>query len=75
MDYNNQLISERDLKQYYKGRNYFAIETSIPNVTKLILRTQEDTLQQVESLYAHLEEITGQTLERDKMLDYLLSGA
>ncbi|WP_370174536.1 hypothetical protein [Leeuwenhoekiella palythoae] len=68
MDYNNQLISERDLKQHYKGRNYFAIETTIPNVTKLILRTQEDTLQQVESLYAHLEEITGQTLERDKML-------
>ena len=68
MDYNNQLISERDLEQRYKGINYFAIETSIPNVTKLILRTQEDTLQQVESLYAHLEEITGQTLERDKML-------
>jgi len=68
MDYNNQLISERDLKQRYKGRNYFAIETSIPNVTKLILRTQEDTLQQVENLYAHLEEITRQTLERDKMI-------
>ncbi|WP_167597590.1 hypothetical protein [Leeuwenhoekiella sp. ZYFB001] len=68
MDYNNQLISERDLEQHYKGRNYFAIETTIPNVTKLILRTQEDTLQQVENLYAHLEEITGQTLERDKMI-------
>jgi len=68
MDYYNQPISKSDFETKYKNQPYFVIETTIPEVSKLILRTQEDTLQQVDNLYAHLEEITGQTLERDKML-------
>ena len=68
MDYYNQPISKSDFETNYKNQPYFVIETTIPEVSKLILRTQEDTLQQVDDLYTHLEEITRQTLERDKMI-------